>query len=326
VSTQGELFTPALGATVSDELGIALTEQMENTISADAGRTAKPRATGITMILVFDIANFGPKFVAPYSKLVDKVKIMDTLWHDDTSMLFRAIREYRELDITVSCGGTQFELAVAHDSVKDYIQFLKAAGIDQVEVEHHADQADNVQLREEVDMFKQQGFHVIGEVGKKWAWKDPTRTSRDTVHVDRTVEAINTYIDAGADYVYWEGAVVCGLIGRQLENLVGQEQLLEVVKQVDLSKLIFEVYDRRNQPLYPMLAWLVQQFGPNVNFANIDPWTVKRVEWIRHGIIFEMDHPYMRWKADPTAAEHWWELRELPDYSIDVQRPYGFSD
>jgi phosphosulfolactate synthase len=310
----------------NEELGIKLTEQTQRLISADAERTSKPRKTGITMILVFDIANFGPRFVAPYSKLIDKVKILDTLWHDDTSTLFRAIREYRDLGISVSCGGTQFELAVAHGSVPDYIRFLKSAGIDQVEVEHHADQADNSQLRDEVDLFKQQGFGVIGEVGKKWHWKDPTRLSRDTVHVDRTVEAINTYVDAGADYVYWEGAVVGGLIGRQLENLEGQQQLLDVARQVNLSTLIFEVYDRRSQPLYPMFGWLVQKFGPNVNLANIDPWTVKRVEWIRHGIIFEMDHPYMRWKADPAAAEHWWELTEMPDYSIDVQRPYRLAD
>jgi phosphosulfolactate synthase len=309
-----------------DSLGIRLTEETQSRISADAQRTLKPRRTGLTMILVFDIANFGPSFVAPYSKLVDKVKIMDTLWHDDTSLLFRAIREYRELDITVSCGGTQFELAVAHDSVGDYIKFLKAAGINQVEVEHHADEADNQQLRDEVDLFKQQGFHVIGEVGKKWHWKDSTRKNRDEIHVERTVEAINTYLDAGAEYVYWEGAVVGGLIGRQLENTVGQQQLLDVARQVDTDRLIFEVYDRRNQPLYPMLGWLVQTFGPNVNLANIDPWTVKRVEWIRHGIIFEMDHPYMRWRANPEQAEHWWQLADLPDYAIDVQRPYRFAD
>ena len=290
-----------------------------------SNRTSKPRSTGITMILVLDIANYGPDFVRPFSQLVDKVKILDTMWHDDPATLVNAVKQYRELDIDVAFGGTQFEIATAQGRLDEYVASLKDLGISEVEIEHNADAVGVDAMQDEVDFFKSHGFSIVGEVGKKWAWKDPTRASRDLIHVDETIEAINAYHEAGADLVYWEGAVVGGLIGRQLENTEGQEQLLEVAGNVDLDRLVFEIYDRRNQPLYPMIAWLVQMFGPNVNLANIEPWHVKRVEWIRHGIIFEMDHPYMRWCADPKGAEHWWELKEMPDYSIDVQRPFALE-
>ena len=68
----------------------------------------------------------------------------------------------------------------------------------------------------------------------------------------------------------------------------------------------------------------MKEFGPNVNLANINPQDVKWMEWIRHGIIFEMDHPYMRWSADPSQAAHWWQI-DGPDYNVDLQRGYALK-
>ena len=303
-----------------------LIRDTERLLAAAAGRTSKPRKRGITMVLTLDIVNFGPEFMKPFASLVDKVKILDTLWHDDHNALANAVRGFHELDISVALGGTQFELAIAHKSIDQYVEMLTDLGVTEVEVEHHADDASLAQMQEEVAAFKEAGFSVVGEVGKKWWWKDPTRTGRDSINVDRTIQNIDAYVAAGADLVYWEGAVVGGLIGRQLENMEGQQQLQAVAAGVDSERLVFEIYDRRGQPLWPMVSWLIMTFGPNVNVANIDPWSVKRLEWNRNGIIFEMDHPYMRWRANPSLSEHWWDLPDRPDYSVDVQRPYLFGD
>lgn len=225
------------------------------------------------------------------------------------------------MDISVVLGGTQFEIAKAQKSIKEYIKLLKQLGINEVEVENHGSGATLQEMQDEVKMFKDEGFIVMGEVGKKWWWKDPTRVSRDLISVERTLEQALGLIEAGADYVYWEGMIVRGLIGTQLENKRGQKQLLEVAKAVDPTKLIFELWDDRNLPNHPLIAWLVKKFGPNANFANIMPWDVKTVEWIRHGIIYEMDHPYMRWAQDKSAVAKWWQI-ESPDYDIDMERGY----
>lgn len=297
----------------------------EERLDADAGRTKKPRSTGITMVLVFDVANQGPKYIEPFQHLVDRIKLLDTLWHRDSRIIREAVAAYRAMDMSVAMGGTQFEIAKAQGKVREYIRVLKELGINEVEVENHASGLTLRDMQDEVRMFKSEGFQVVGEVGKKWAWKDPTRVSRDLISVERTCEQALGLVSAGADYIYWEGMIVRALIGTQLENLEGQQQLREVVKAVGTEKLIFELWDDRGLPNHPLIAWLVKEFGPNVNLANIMPMDVKFTEWLRHGIVYEMDHPYMRWRQDPSAAPNWWSM-ESPDYAIDMERTYVLKD
>lgn len=303
---------------------LELLKRFEGELDRDSGRTKKPRRAGITMSLVFDVVNQGPRFVEPFQDLVDRIKLLDTMWHRNPSVVIEAVAAYREMGMDVAMGGTQFEIAKAQDGLKAYLKLLKSIGINEVEVENHASGTTLAEMQDEVKMFKDEGFIVVGEVGKKWWWKDPTRISRDLISVERTTEQALSLIDAGADYLYWEGMIVRSLIGPQLENKEGQKQLREVAKAVDPSKLILELWDDRGQPNHPLIAWLVKEFGPNVNLANIYPHDVKMVEWIRHGIIYEMDHPYFRWGQDRSQAEHWWQI-DSPDYDIDMQRGYALK-
>lgn len=303
---------------------INILRSFEAKLDKDSGRTQKPRRTGLTMSLIFDVVTHGPKFFEPFRGLVDRIKLLDTLWHHDPRVVIDAVAGYRAMNMDVAMGGTQFEIAKAQGGMKNYIKLMKSIGVNEVEVENHASGATLREMQDEVKMLKDEGFIVVGEVGKKWWWKDPTRVSRDLVSVERTTEQALGLIEAGADFLYWEGMIVRSLIGPQLENIKGQQQLREVAKAIDPTKLILELWDDRNQCNHPLIAWLVKEFGPNVNLANIDPHQVKWVEWIRHGIIFEMDHPYMRWSADPTQAAHWWQI-DSPDYNIDIQRGYALK-
>lgn len=300
-------------------------KEIETRLDVDSQRTKKPRKTGITMVLVFDVVNQGPKFIEPFQELVDRVKLLDTLWHHDLSVVEEAIAKYKEMDITVAMGGTQFEIAKAQGKMKEYLQLSKDIGIGEIEVENHASGATLEEMKDEVKMVKDAGFMVVGEVGKKWWWKDPTRKTRDTINVDKTLEQVLGLVEAGADYIYWEGMVVRNLIGTHLENKLGQKQFLEVVEEVDPEKMVFEVWEDRGQGNHSIISWLIHQIGPNVNLANIFPADVKHTEWLRHGIIYEMDHPYMRWSHDKSMADNWWKI-EAPDYDIDLQRNYALKD
>lgn len=302
-----------------------LLQDFQNTLDKESQRTQKPRNTGITMVLVFDVVNQGPKYLEPVQEIVDRIKLLDTLWHHDFSVVEDAIKAYRDMNMDVAMGGTQFEIAQAQGKKKEYLDLLKRLGINEVEVENHASGLSLNSLKDEIKMLKDEGFKVVGEVGKKWAWKDDTRQSRDLIHVDKVVEQASAMLEAGADHLYWEGMVVRNLIGTQLENHEGQKQFLDVVKQVNSDKMIFEIWDARGMSNHPIIAWLVKEIGPNVNLANIFPSDVKLVEWIRHGIIYEMDHPYMRWSQDRSVAQNWWEI-ESPDYSVDLQRNFHLKD
>ena len=304
---------------------VQILEDFQNRLDTDSHRTKKPRRTGITMVLLEDVINLGVKYIEPFQELVDRVKLLDILWHHDMSVVEKAIIAFREMDMNVSMGGTVFEVAKAQGSIKKMIQLLRELGINEVEIENHALGFTSQEMKDEVKMFKDEGFQVIGELGKKWWWNDPTRVSRDLISVEKTVEQALGLIEAGADYIYWEGMIVRSLIGPQLENRRGQKQLIEVATQVNSEKMIFELWDCRNQPNLPLVAWLVKEFGPNVNLANIWPRDVKLVEWIRHGIFYEMDHPYMRWSQDRSSATSWWKSA-APDYDIDLQRGYALKD
>jgi phosphosulfolactate synthase len=300
-------------------------KDVQDQLDQDSGRSKKPRKTGITMIIIEDVVNYGPDYVAPFQELVDRVKLLDFLWHHDMTVVEKAVNSYREMDMSVAPGGTHFEVAKSQGRLNEYLNLLKDLGINEIEVENHAGVSSMEEMKEDVKFFKDQGFQVVGEIGKKWWYRDSTRVSRDLISVDKTIDQAQQLIEAGADYVYWEGMIVRGLIGPQLENKKGQQQLIEVANAVDPHKLVFELWDTRHQSNRPLFAWLVRQFGPNVNLANIMPWEVKILEWIRHGIFYEMDHPYMKWASDKSLGRHWWEI-EAPDYEVDLQRGYKLKD
>jgi phosphosulfolactate synthase len=300
-------------------------KDVQDQLDQDSGRSKKPRKTGITMILIEDVVNYGPDYVAPFQELVDRVKLLDFLWHHDMTVVETAVNSYREMDMSVAPGGTHFEVAKSQGRLNEYLNLLKDLGINEVEVENHAGVSSMEEMKDEVKFFKDEGFQVVGEIGKKWWKRDSTRVSRDLISVDKTIDQAQQLIEAGADYVYWEGMIVRGLVGPQLENTKGQQQLIEVANAVDPRKLVFELWDTRHQSNRPLFAWLVRQFGPNVNLANIMPWEVKILEWIRHGIFYEMDHPYMKWASNKSLGRNWWEI-EAPDYEVDLQRGFRLKD
>jgi phosphosulfolactate synthase len=304
---------------------LKILKEVEDLLDKDSMRTKKPRKTGITMVLIDDIANYGPKFIEPFQELVDRVKLLDLYWHHDMNIIEKAVKAFREMNIDVAPGGTHFEIAKAQGRMDEYITFLKDFGFNEVEIENHGGVSTLEEMKDEVKFFKDKGFKVVGELGRKWWWRDPTRISRDLISVERTIEQAFQLIEAGADYIYWEGMIVRALIGPQLENKRGQKQLIEVANSVDPNKIIFELWEDRYQPNHPLFAWLVREFGPNVNLANIFPWDVKKLEWIRHGIFYEMDHPYYRWCKDKSLTPYWWKI-ESPDYDIDLQRNYALKE
>ena len=40
---------------------------------------------------------------------------------------------------------------------------------------------------------------MVGEVGAKWVWKDSTRTERDLIDVQKTIDAFELFLEAGCE-------------------------------------------------------------------------------------------------------------------------------
>ncbi len=283
-------------------------------------RSEKPRKTGTTMLIVSPTLEGIPAPIKLYSDYVDKVKYtVQCLWVDEEVMA-KNIRAYRELKIDVQIGGVPYELAIAQGKQKQFINKVKALGVNMIEIESHAVGLSLAQMKEEVRKVKDEGFQVVGEVGAKWLEADETREVQDRVLVDKVIQKMQALISAGADYVYWEGMVVRALIGNQLENKVGQKQLLEVAKEVGMDKIVFEVWDARSGKNSQIWAWLISQFGPEINFGNMFVEEIARLECTRRGCFYDPAHPYLRWVSQGKPTKEWWQM-PFPDYTVDIQKP-----
>lgn len=282
-------------------------------------RSVKPRKSGITVVIDSIGMNAHSPMLEVVEPYLDRIKLTHQVMWTKKEVVEKNIKLYQQRGIEVSFGGVPYEIATLQGQEEQYLEAVKAAGVSVVEVEGHAGAFSIEDLKTDVRRYKGMGFKVVGEVGHKWVSADDTRPSRDRVFVDKTIRGMTELLEAGVEQVYWEGMVVRALVGSQLENKDGQRQLLEVAKAVGPEHIVFEVWDARGGGNHPIMAWMVYEFGPEVNFGNIGFQELTTVEAIRHGTFYEMDHPYMRWLKDGKPTKDWWRI-EPPDYDIDMQK------
>ena len=92
------------------------------------------------------------------------------------------------------------------------------------------------------------------------------------------------------------------------------------------SGITFEVlFDRFGIGGEPFAAWLVYEFGPDVNLGNLAVNHVLAFESIRRGTYYEMDHPYVRWLEEGKPVPEWWRM-EPSDYDVDVNRGFVLKE
>lgn len=280
-------------------------------------RSEKPRKKGLTMILDRGWLSATSPLVAAFHDYADIVKSTAQCLLVDEDLIRKNIQIYRDLGIDAQIGGIPYEIAVLQGKQKAYLERARALGSNVVEVESHAAGLSLEQMKSEVKRLKAEGFKVVGEVGAKWVAHDETRSATGSIFVDRVVQSMLQLLEVGSDYVYWEGMIVRALIGNQLENRAGQEQLLKVAEAVGTDHIIFEVWSARNNTNSPLWGWLIHHFGPDVNLANIHLPELSQLESIRMGLSYDPDHPYLRWLREGKPTAHWWQM-ELPDYKVDL--------
>jgi phosphosulfolactate synthase len=284
-------------------------------------RAGKPRKTGRTLVVLDTPSIDGPlPTLRLWAEYVDLVKFpIPSLWVDEEVMV-RNIQGYRELNIDVQLGGVPFELAFMQGKQAELMEKVKAIGVNIIEVESHAAELTTEDMKKEVARFKEQDFRTIGEVGSKWVDLDDTRVVQDRIKVDTVIKKMQDLLEVGAEYVCFEGMIVRALIGNQLENKPGQKELIEVAETVGIENIIFEVWDARHGGNSQIWAWLIHQFGPDINIGNVNPEEIYKVESIRRGCIYDPAHPYLRWLKQGKPTKDWWKM-EMPDYNVDIQRP-----
>lgn len=254
-------------------------------------RSMKPRGRGLTMVMDqgWD-TTFTNGMLDLFGEYLDIVKFWDPHQMAPADVVRKKIEVYRDHDVRVQSGGLFTELARKMGKGPETLKRLHDLGFDTVEVSSTTStRADMKEDEEFVALAQDLGFLVVGEVGRKFLDGDETRLTDDVLDIDRTVEEFNTLLAAGAKYVYWEGHLLRKVMGDDPESIkahagTGTQQVLEVVRQVGVDNIIFEVSGLRPRANRQWLQfWLVRLFGPDVSIANARIEEMANLEAIRSG-------------------------------------------
>ena len=281
-------------------------------------RSEKPRKVGKTICAIH--LGGGAVNIEHTARYIDRVKLYTSNLLMPAKLVEERIRMYRSLDIDVQMGGMFFELAamLGKGKVEEMAKAVKAIGVNVIEVENHMGAFDLKGLKEEVVKVKAEGFQVVGEVGAKWTEDDETRTAQGRCDPKKVIVAMEQFLEAGVDDLVWDAYPLRALIGNQLENKVGQNQIREVAKAIGQDLITFEVSNARGLGKSKPRAWLIHEFGPDVNIGNANPGDMIELETQRRGMHYDPAWPYVRWMKNNRPTKNWWEI-EMPDYDIDIE-------
>ena len=281
-------------------------------------RSSKERHHGITMLMDQGWStDFTSGMLDGYGAYIDIVKFWDPMLLQPLNDIRRRIELYRSHDVIVQPGGYIIELARAQNKADETLDKMIELGFTAIEISSttstRGDMSEDLKL---VGKAKEAGLKVYGEVGRKFADGDETRLTDRTLDISRTVEEFEILLKSGAQQVYWEGHLLRIVMGDDPETIknradTGTQQVLEVVRQVGLDSIIFEVSGLRPRANRQWLQfWLVRLFGPEVNIANARIEEMANLEALRGGThpIFGFgsagNYPAIREVGN--AHDEWW--------------------
>jgi phosphosulfolactate synthase len=232
-------------------------------------RSDKPRQQGLTHVLDRGLSIGEVDGLAEVAG--DYVDIVKLGWGTAlaTGNLETKLERYRHHAIPVVLGGTLTELAIAQDRLDGLVQWLRALGLEYIEISD-----GTIQLRhdDKVELIERLAgeFTVLSEVGSK----DDTRIMAPY----RWVEQIERELEAGAWKVIAEAreSGTAGIFRHDGEVRMGL--IDEIVHAIEPDKILFEAPQKDQQ------VWFVRRFGANVNLGNIPPGDVLSLETIRLGL------------------------------------------
>jgi phosphosulfolactate synthase len=232
-------------------------------------RTAKPRKSGLTMVMDKGLSfTEAENFLSVAGVHTDLIKLgFGTSFV--TPNLRKKIELYQAHGIPVYFGGTLFEAFVIRDQFDDYAAICKDYKIDLIEVSDgsitipHAEKCGYI---EKIAKFAT----VLSEVG-----------SKDAAHIMppyKWIELMSAELSAGADYVIAE-AREAGNVGIYRGSGEVREGLVqEILTKIPAEKILWEAPQKAQQ------LYFLELVGCNVNLGNIAPSEVIPLETMRVGL------------------------------------------
>ena len=241
----------------------------------------KPRASalmmmsevGIPLRQTEDLLEIAAPII-DYAKITDHLGLMERL---SAAWIRRKIALYNAYDVKVVPGGIPFQVAVVQGEVPDYFKAVRDLGFVGVEMsEDVIAPLAAVQREEWIAMARGMGLAVMTEMGRK------------NVDVKFDAESIARQVardlELGVAKVYIESAEIQHLVK---DNPGALDRLF---KGGGGKALLFEL--GLNSP-QEKAVWLVERYGPEINFASVSPYDVVAVDAIRRGLHRKGGFPYI---------------------------------
>jgi phosphosulfolactate synthase len=238
----------------------------------------KPRQKGLTMVADFGLPyRYAEDLFDMAGPYIDLMKIaVGTSRLYDLEKLRRKLAMYRNGGALPFLGGQFQEYVFATYGAQALPRFLREArrvGFEAVEVSDNCVPLSEAQRREQIGLAIDCGLTVFGEVGSKDSKTDASLL----------VEQAQTCFHAGCKLVLVEAAELMRHGEPNRDLIAGLREAL------DFSKVLIELPG----PWIPgvtlcaiedMKKFLVSEFGPDVNIANVMPHDVMETEALRVGL------------------------------------------
>jgi phosphosulfolactate synthase len=242
---------------------------MKNVLPFMPERPAKPRNSGITMVMDKGLSiREAEDFMSVGSEYVDFVKL-----GFGTSLITpgfeNKISIYKKSGVIPYLGGTLFEAFIVRNMFKEFVEFLDKHEIDLVEVSDGSYDIEHKRKLEYISRLTERGT-VISEVGSK---------KKNVVYTpDEWVALMKAELNAGSVKVIAE-ARESGTTGIYNEDgSINNRIICAISDHIKMENVIWEA------PLKSQQAWFIRHFGANVNLGNIAPNEIIPLESLRLGL------------------------------------------
>jgi phosphosulfolactate synthase len=241
-------------------------------------RSGKPRAKGLTMMMDWG-RGYGRvkdelELLAPYIDLAKFVVGTARLYPED--QLVRKLALYKENDVNPFLGGQFSEFVFATqgmDAMDAFFAEARRVGFEALEISDNCVPLSDNERRALIQNAIDRGLEVHGEVGSKLDQQAP----------EILIAQARVCFEAGCSVVLIEGAelVTAGEPNTDLLRALRDE--------LDLTKVLFEltgpwIKGTTLSDVYELKKFLIAEFGPDVNLANVMPDDVFETEALRHGL------------------------------------------
>jgi phosphosulfolactate synthase len=232
-------------------------------------RAAKPRSTGLTMMMDKGLSlKEAESFCESSGEFTDVVK-----FGFGTAIIAKSLKEkikiYRQANIRPYFGGTLFELFFVRGMFDDFRKFIDSYGLDLAEISDGSMRIPHHKKLECIRILSKQ-VTVLSEVGYKVAGL--------TIPDDTWVEMMKIELSDGAWKVIAE-ARESGNIGiYNADGSANMTLISDIINAVNKDDVLWEAPSKAQQ------AYFIKLLGSDVNLGNIATSEVVALETLRLGL------------------------------------------